>query len=57
MNTKGMKNCNFRGKSYNKMLNVVLFSKLVSIGVLCDVWICACARTLQPDCTIHINNV
>ena len=27
-----------------------LFSKLISIGVLCDVWICA-------DCTIHFINV
>ena len=32
MNTKGMKNCNFRGKSYNKMLTVVLFSKKVQVG-------------------------
>ena len=46
MNTKGyLKKIVTAGvlKSYNKM-SLFLFSKLVSIGVLCDVWLCACAE-------------
>ena len=32
------KKSNFSGKNYNKML-LILFSKIVSIEILCDVWL------------------
>ena len=40
-----MKNCNLRGTKSKKKYKMLLFlfSKQISIGVPCDVWIGACA--------------